>query len=167
MKKCINCGSEVNEQQKVCPECGASLEQSKSLGFIPFLLIILIAVTIMSYFGSNRQDSAEKESGANTPQVEKTGTEGGTSTQGSGAATAYAFVQKTVRERLEDSGRVTFPLKGEVNILKIGAANYIVKSYVNVANESGETTWQEFAAEIEKGAGNSGWRLISLAFSDT
>ncbi len=154
LKKCKECGNEVSTKVKKCPNCGAPVKASSSVGCLTIIGVLILIGLFSSLFD-------EKDSTTTTTQTnvqKKSWREQNNSTM------AYIMIEDFVKQRLKAPKSADFPgvFDGRADHVRyLGNQKYRIVSYVDAQNSFGATIRNNFIGEIEQ-TSEDRWRLISL-----
>ena len=168
MTYCQNCGTQLSEGAKFCPECGQ--EQSKPTASVQpaqpqqkpakpktkgkHLLIIVVAVVGMLIFVSL---ICSRCGGGSSSSKRDEGDKYG----------AYVVCQKFVKERLVAPATAKFPAAGDMDIGEVdpAAKAWQVVGYVDSENKLGAMLRLDFVCEVTY-QGNDKWNLQRLDLNE-
>ena len=153
LKKCKECGNEVSTKAKKCPNCGAPVKASSSVGCLTIIGVIFLIGLFGSLF-----DEKDSTTTTKTNVSKKSWREQDNSTM------AYLMMEDFVKQRLKAPKSADFPgiFDGRADHVKyLGNQKYRIISYVDAQNSFGATIRNNFVGEIEQ-TSEDRWRLISL-----
>ncbi len=128
LKGCKECGKEISDKAKSCPNCGAKMRGFKA---IPFLVVSLFIVVVLHYINkATVEKAAPRTAGAAAPKVERCGN----------PISAYTSSQDIVKKNIVSPSTAKFPYMGfddDVRVTSVKECEYVVVSYLDAQNKFG------------------------------